>query len=317
MNTRDFDLNSLSILNAVIECGTVTAAAHKMALSPSSITYAINKIRRKTANPVFTRSKNGIIPTTLALELNHRYVKAINLINHGLNVDGETHTTALNKTLTISAYTFLELWFAHSVFKDDGGYGDIMLNFVNHPKYNNKRISQLRNHEVDIDIGGMLPNDASIISCHLFTSDFSVMVNAEHPSIIDDFTLEHWCENKHIEWVQLSDELLINVGDANIVKEMRDRKIAISSATSLTSLMACAYTDCLMLVPRYLEPFLLSTLPVKFFALPFETTMTSSIYAHFHRSAKNSDVVSASLNLLKKLSQVTNNPSEEGEGQVK
>lgn len=298
MNSKDFDLNSLLILNAVIECRSVTAAAKKMAMSPSSVTYAVNKIRKTTSNPIFTRSKNGITPTTLALELNQRYIRAISLITDGLNFSSLSVNADIYRNITVSTYTFFELWFSHFAYQNQNLMDGLCLNFVNLPISNENRIVKIRNHQVDLDIGGLLPNDTSIISQRLFSSKFKALVSANHPTIQDRLTLDDWNSNKHIKWAQIPEETLIQEGDANQIEEIHSRSIGICSENSLNSLMICAMSDYIMLVPEYLENFLVSSLPLKVYDLPFETTMTSTIYAHFHRSAKRKNFISLCLDAL-------------------
>lgn len=302
MSSRDFDFNSLLILNSVIECRSVTAAAKKMAMSPSSVTYAINKIRKITENPIFTRSKNGIVPTTLALELNQRYIKAISLINGGLDLSDKFKESDVGRTITISTYTFMELWMSYSASQQSSVMDGMSFNFVNRPGSNDARIAKLRNHEVDLDIGGLLPNDTSIISKKLFSSRFKALVSANHPTIKGALTLEDWNNNRHVEWVLAPDETLYQSGDANIVKELVEREVEISSASALNSLLISALSDYIMLVPEYLEKFFTQVLPVKFFDLPFETTMTSTVFAHYHRTARRKDTINKCLEALSDIS---------------
>ncbi|MBU9843627.1 LysR family transcriptional regulator [Rahnella ecdela] len=301
MNSKDFDLNSLLILNAVIECRSVTAAAKKMAMSPSSVTYAINKIRKTTLNPIFTRSKNGITPTTLALELNQRYIKAISLITDGLDFSVNSENPDVYRNITVSTYNFFELWFSHFVYQEHKLLDGLCLNFVNHPISCEKRIVKIRNHEVDLDIGGLLPNDTSIISHKLYSSKFKALVSRNHPSITDTLTLEDWKTNKHVKWAQIFDESFVQEGDANQVDPLQKRSVGIKSENSLNSLLICAMSDYITLVPAYLEPFLVESFPVKIFDLPFETTMTSTLYAHYHRSAKRKEFISLCLESLAKM----------------
>ncbi|QCT18894.1 LysR family transcriptional regulator [Jejubacter calystegiae] len=300
MNSKEFDLNSLLILKAVIECKSVTAAAKKMAMSPSSVTYAINKIRKMTSNPIFTRSKNGITPTTLALELNKRYTKAIAMINSGLDFNDNAKSLEEYRSVTVSTYTILELWFSLFTYENNRRDG-LSLNFVKHPASGEKRLSQLRNHEVDLDIGGLLPNDTSIISKKLFSSRFKVLVSKNHPTIKDTLTHADWERNEHIRWILPPDETIIQAGDANQVEELYNRKVGLSTGNALNAIMMCTMSDYIMLTPEYMEGFLTKYLPVRLFELPFETTMTSTVYAHFHRSARRKDFIGTCINALSKM----------------
>ncbi|MCY1160142.1 MAG: LysR family transcriptional regulator [Citricoccus sp.] len=63
------DLNLIRVLAAVIEEGTLTAAADRLNLTQPSITHAVNRLRRLTGDDLFRRSGRGVRPTRVALQL--------------------------------------------------------------------------------------------------------------------------------------------------------------------------------------------------------------------------------------------------------
>jgi DNA-binding transcriptional LysR family regulator len=63
------DLNLVRVLAAVIEEGTLTAAAARLNLTQPSITHAVNRLRRLTGDDLFRRSGRGVRPTRVALQL--------------------------------------------------------------------------------------------------------------------------------------------------------------------------------------------------------------------------------------------------------
>lgn len=63
------DLNLVRVLAAVIEEGTLTAAADRLNLTQPSITHAVNRLRRLTGDDLFRRSGRGVRPTRVALQL--------------------------------------------------------------------------------------------------------------------------------------------------------------------------------------------------------------------------------------------------------
>lgn len=56
-------------------------------------------------------------PTTLALDLNARYVKAISLINDGLSVLPDESQEGFSKDIKMSTYTLIELWLSLTLLK--------------------------------------------------------------------------------------------------------------------------------------------------------------------------------------------------------
>ncbi|GDX07866.1 LysR family transcriptional regulator [Buttiauxella sp. A111] len=293
------DFNSLVILNAVVESGSVSVAAQRLSISPSSVTYAINKLRRVTDNPIFTRSKTGVKPTTLAHELNTRYKKTVHMINEGLGIDSEDNPSDVSKTITISTYTYVELWISQMTLKKESIINNGILNFLTHPSTNDERLMKLRNREVDIDIGAQLPNDPSIVSYRLFSSAFKVMVSKNHSTIKDSMSIKDWSANKHVTWNRINSETSSMMGDAQIIEEMLDRETHITSDSSLNMMMMCAHSDSLMLIPEYFCCCIDEILPVKFFDIPFPNSMESSLYVHAHTTSLKDSVVEGFLNVIR------------------
>lgn len=63
------DLNLIRVFVAVMEEGTLTAAAERLNLTQPSITHAVNRLRRATGDELFARSGRGVTPTRAAQQL--------------------------------------------------------------------------------------------------------------------------------------------------------------------------------------------------------------------------------------------------------
>lgn len=63
------DLNLIRVFVAVMEEGTLTAAAERLNLTQPSITHAVNRLRRATGDELFARSGRGVRPTRAAEQL--------------------------------------------------------------------------------------------------------------------------------------------------------------------------------------------------------------------------------------------------------
>lgn len=63
------DLNLIRVFVAVMEEGTLTAAAERLNLTQPSITHAVNRLRRTTGDELFARSGRGVRPTRAAEQL--------------------------------------------------------------------------------------------------------------------------------------------------------------------------------------------------------------------------------------------------------
>lgn len=107
-----FDLNLLRVLAAVIEEGTVTAAAERLQLSQPAMTHGLNRLRRLTRDKMFVRRGRGVVPTRVALQL---YADTADLVRAGesaidrvVHFDPRTTTSSFRVALTdVGQHTFL------------------------------------------------------------------------------------------------------------------------------------------------------------------------------------------------------------------
>ncbi len=60
------DLNLLAIFEAIYARGSVTQAARHLNLSQSAVSHALGRLRHDLDDPLFVRSRNGLVPTALA-----------------------------------------------------------------------------------------------------------------------------------------------------------------------------------------------------------------------------------------------------------
>jgi len=68
----DLDARLLRLLVAVVDTGSVTAAAQRLGVTQSAVSHLLDKLRAITADALFTKSGRGIVPTAHALTLAER-----------------------------------------------------------------------------------------------------------------------------------------------------------------------------------------------------------------------------------------------------
>lgn len=69
MNFRNFDLNLLRVLDALLDCGSTVAAAQRLHMSQPAVSAALARLRRTLQDPLFVRQGRGLIPTDFARNL--------------------------------------------------------------------------------------------------------------------------------------------------------------------------------------------------------------------------------------------------------
>ncbi|GLB66571.1 transcriptional regulator [Arthrobacter mangrovi] len=63
------DLNLLRAFTAIYETGSLTRAALELSITQPSVSYALGRLRKQLADPLFARTAEGMVPTRRATEL--------------------------------------------------------------------------------------------------------------------------------------------------------------------------------------------------------------------------------------------------------
>lgn len=79
-----FDLNLLIVFEAIFIDNSVSIAATKLDSSPSSVSQSLNRLRVYFADPLFVRKGQGLVPTTVAINLHEKINKDIGALANTL-----------------------------------------------------------------------------------------------------------------------------------------------------------------------------------------------------------------------------------------
>ncbi|MBU9843903.1 LysR family transcriptional regulator [Rahnella ecdela] len=269
---NNINIKKLQIVNALIECGNACGAAKKLFISPSTISYTLNQLHTQLGESLFRREKGGLKPNKEAFVLQEKYHEIM-----GLSIP--------RKAFIITTYSLIELLLAdyiHDLISDR------YLHFTPMDVCEDERLRKLKHREVDIDIGGKLPVDASIISKRYLYSRMCILVNKDHTLIKNNFCLSDWRENKHLRWQRDIGSITSMVGGIKITDPLfSEREISWESSNLLTLAYICSCSDNIMIVPEVFTKPLMSMLPLKTFMLPTELEMKFTCYLHYHRSLQH------------------------------
>ncbi len=68
-NFYGFDLNASVVFNTLMQERSVTRAANKLFLGQPAVSHALNRLRDRLGDPLFVRTREGMMPTPRALEI--------------------------------------------------------------------------------------------------------------------------------------------------------------------------------------------------------------------------------------------------------
>ncbi|MBI1292473.1 LysR family transcriptional regulator [bacterium] len=85
MKLNTFDLNLLRVFDAILQEGSVSIAAERLGLTQSAVSNALSRLRQHTGDPLFIRSRDGMIPTAYAQRMGKSVTEAFAMIRAGLS----------------------------------------------------------------------------------------------------------------------------------------------------------------------------------------------------------------------------------------
>ena len=101
----DLDAHLLQLLVAVVECGSITAAAQRLGVTQSAVSHLLDKLRAITGDPLFVKSGRGIVPTAHAEDLAGKARELLRQLQHFAH-SGDFDPTRWRTTVTIAANDF-------------------------------------------------------------------------------------------------------------------------------------------------------------------------------------------------------------------
>ncbi|WP_136068570.1 LysR family transcriptional regulator [Modicisalibacter radicis] len=82
---RPIDLNLIRTFVTLYESGSVTLAAHKLNVTQPSVSYSLSRLRELFNDPLFSRTRDGMVPTFCAMRLYTSLRQALTQIEHTLS----------------------------------------------------------------------------------------------------------------------------------------------------------------------------------------------------------------------------------------
>ncbi|GHF49771.1 DNA-binding transcriptional LysR family regulator [Amycolatopsis bartoniae] len=179
---RDFDLNLVRTFVLLYETRSVTATAESLHVTQPTVSYGLQKLRRRFSDELFRRSGNGLVPTTTA--------KALYPPLHGALAEIEAAVSGARSFDPASARTTFTLCLSD--------LGEVCLlprlmatlpsrapgvTLTVRPLDVVNAVDQLGRGEIDAFIASPLLSSQRVARVPLFTEGYVGMVAANHPRL--------------------------------------------------------------------------------------------------------------------------------------
>lgn len=191
------DLALLVPLDALLQEGSVTAAARRVGLSTPAMSHALARIRERLGDPILVRSGRGMLLTPRALALKAQIHSVVTEARRALEPERPFVASELSQTFVVHATDYVLTVLGGAVdrtLREEAP--NVCVRFV--PNTPDDPVL-LRDHGSDLAVGiyGELPQEMR--SRRLLTDRFVAVVRRGHPRAKKRFTLEEFVAIPHIQ----------------------------------------------------------------------------------------------------------------------
>ena len=109
MNMSQLDLNLLRVLEALFEEASVGRAAARLRLSQPAVSNALSRLRMAFGDPLFVRSREGMLPTERARSLRGPVTGALRQLDHAFATPGGFDPLTAHRAFVIAASDHAQL----------------------------------------------------------------------------------------------------------------------------------------------------------------------------------------------------------------
>ncbi|HUR08019.1 MAG TPA: LysR family transcriptional regulator [Nonomuraea sp.] len=191
------DLNLLRVFDALLQDGSVTAAAERLHLSIPATSRALGRLRRAMSDPILVRAGRGMAPTPFALRTAPRVRSLLEEASALISADREVAIADLKRTFTIRINDGVAATLASAAVEASAAVAPgVTLRFVTE---GSESIDALRDGSVDLDVGVGDVAAPDIRSVVLYREHMVGIVRADSPLGRQRRpTLTHLCRYPHV-----------------------------------------------------------------------------------------------------------------------
>lgn len=266
MNLRQFDLNLLVALDALLKERNVTRAAERLYLSQPAMSGILARLRQAFGDELLVRVGRNLEMTAFAEGIAGRVHDCVRELEDLLEAGRPFTPETERHTFRIGAsdYTVL-LLFGPLISRLTMSAPNIALHFVRLDLSTGGRIAA---GEIDF---GIWPTEfePGLPAVPLFQDTWVCAAWSGHPSIGDRLTMEDFLQQPHMAF-NISDPGHASLADEYLARHGHERRIVASTESFTAAPFLLSGTSLLTMVPRRLGERMAHYADIRLLELPFE-----------------------------------------------
>lgn len=242
------DLNLLTVLEALVEEGSVAGAAGRLQLSSPAVSRSLGRIRRLTGDEILVRTGRTMTRTPYALAVREQVGELLRQAGQLLVPSGTSDLSTLDRVFTLRAHDALTAVIAPALVNDVvTSAPGVRLRFLTET---DSDTDELRHGTVDLELGSAAPSTGGLRHEVLGADPLCALLRRGHPattSPAQDLDLSVYAQLLHVV-VSRRGRLLDPVDD--VLAERGQRRLVLASVgTIAAAAQIVADTDAVLTAP--------------------------------------------------------------------
>lgn len=267
------DLNLIRTFVAIYETKSVSAAAKRLSITQPSVSYSLTRLRDLLHDPLFTRTRDGMVPTFNATQLFNAFKQSLDSIEAAIAATRKFDPTRSERSFRLALSDLGELHFLPHLLREFQSVApSIGLEVV---QIDSESIAQwLQTGYVDAAVGNLQFVGGQVRKSALFSESYSCLLSASHPAIGDSLSLEDYVAASHVVVAPFTGHHLVE----DVMSEMGlSRKIVLRVPHFTSLFSAIASTDLLLTLPTRIASAFAEEGRLRVLPLPFPRRLSKSI----------------------------------------
>lgn len=271
------DLNLLTVLDALLEEGSVMGAAERLHLSSTAVSRTLGRLRAVTGDDILVRTGHSMVPTPYAVSVREDVHRLVRQAHEVLSPVRELDLAEMERTFTIQCHDAVAASLVPVlVGRIQQRASGVQLRVL---AENSVDTDDLRHGRVDLELGGGRPGLPEFRSEPLGDGRLVVAMCADHPCA-DGLDLASYAAQPHVV-ISRRGRLAAPIDDVLAAEGLRRRMVA-AVATVSTALQIAARGDALVTCTAIHSRPLIEAFGLLVRPLPIESP-TATINCNWHQ----------------------------------
>lgn len=271
MNLRKFDLNLLLVFDALSRERSVIRAAEALALSQPALSHALNRLRYLLKDRLFVRTPEGMMPTPRAEQLALPVRKALNDLQHALEMEKFSPVTA-DRRFVIAVNNYAAVTLAGPIVASCQAQAP-KVRLSLRPSGTLDLAELLERGQLDLAISAVGAPAERFISSPLVQDHYVAVFRKGHPVLRRKLTLAAFAELSHLSISSSGEDL--GFVDRVLASHGKARSIALE-APYLSAGVMLVQSNLVAVLGRKLAQEFRRAYPIEIRELPFDAEKLQS-----------------------------------------